>query len=117
MEAFMPHLKAFYDRFPYTVINNNERHYQAVMYTIFAMLGADVSAEQATPDGRIDLVLKMARAIYIFELKYGRPADEAISQIEWKDYARAFAGDSRRIVRVGVSFSANRRSIESWKVE
>lgn len=117
MEAFMPHLKAFYDKFPYTVINNNERHYQAVMFTIFAMLGADVSAEQATPDGRIDLVLKTAHAIYIFELKYARPASEAIAQIERKDYARAFAGDRRRTVRVGVSFSANRRSIESWKVE
>lgn len=34
MSAFLPHLKTFYDKFPYTLINNNERHYQAVMYTI-----------------------------------------------------------------------------------
>lgn len=38
MKAFLPHLKIFYDKFPYTIINNNERHYQAIMFTIFSML-------------------------------------------------------------------------------
>lgn len=84
MSAFLPHLKTFYDKFPYTLINNNERHYQAVMYTIFAMLGADVSSELPTSDGRIDLVLKTVDCIFIFELKYGKDAVTAINQIEEK---------------------------------
>ena len=62
MGAFMPHLKAFYDKFPYTIINNNERHYQAVIFTIFTMLGEDVKVEHTTSDGRIDLVLKTGAA-------------------------------------------------------
>lgn len=72
------------NKFPYTLINNNERHYQAVMYTIFAMLGADVSPELPTSDGRIDLVLKTVDCIFIFELKYGKDAVTAINQIEEK---------------------------------
>lgn len=103
--------------FPIPIINNNERHYQAVIYTIFAMLGADVKAEEATPDGRIDMVLKTEKTIYIFELKYNKSAEVAVKQIDQKDYAKIFAEDGRRIVKIGLNFSEDRRSLEPWKVE
>ncbi len=117
MEAFMPHLKIFYDKFPYTIINNNERHYQAVMFTIFSMLGADVKVEEPTPDGRIDMVLTTDTALYIFELKYNKSAELAVQQIDHKDYSRIYAGNGKKIVKVGVNFSEDRRSLESWKIE
>ena len=113
----MPYLQTFYDKFPYTIINNNERHYQAVMFTIFSMLGADVKVEEPTPDGRIDMVLKTDTAIYVFELKYNKSADVAIQQIKQKDYAKIYAGDGRKIEKVGLNFSEDRRSLENWKVE
>ncbi len=116
MEAFLPYLQTFYDKFPYTVINNNERHYQAVMFTIFSMLGANVKVEEPTPDGRIDMVLKTAHTIYIFELKYNNSAAMAMKQIERKNYAKIFANDSRKIVKVGLNFSEDRRSLESWEI-
>lgn len=117
IEAFLPYLQTFYDKFPYTIINNNERHYQAVMFTIFSMLGADVKVEEPTPDGRIDMVLKTDTAIYVFELKYNKSAEVAIQQIEQKDYAKIYAGDGRKIVKIGLNFSEDRRSLENWKVE
>ena len=116
IEAFLPHLKTFYDKFPYTIINNNERHYQAVMFTIFSMLGANVTVEQPTPDGRIDMVLKTDNAIYIFELKYNKTAEMAMEQIERKDYAKIFTTDERKIVRIGLNFSEDRRSLEDWEI-
>lgn len=116
MEAFMPHLKAFYDKFPYTLVNNNERHYQAVMYTIFTMLGADITAEQPTSDGRIDMVLKTDRSIFIIELKYAKDATVALSQIKDKRYSAAFADDKRRKILVGINFSEDSRTIDDWKV-
>lgn len=116
MKAFLPHLKIFYDKFPYTIINNNERHYQAIMFTIFSMLGANVEVENTTPDGRIDMVLKTEKNIYIFEQKYNKSADVAMKQIEKKDYTKIFAGDSRNIIKVGLKFSDDRRSLEDWKV-
>lgn len=117
IKAFLPYLQTFYDKFPYTIINNNERHYQAVMFTIFSMLGADVKVEEPTPDGRIDMVLKTDTAIYVFELKYNKSADVAIQQIKQKDYAKIYVGDGRKIVKVGLNFSEDRRSLENWKVE
>lgn len=117
IEAFLPHLKTFYDKFPYTLVNNNERHYQAVMFTIFAMLGVDVTPEQPTSDGRMDMVIKTDKNIYIFELKYDKDADVAMRQIVQKDYAAAFADDKRTVYAVGLNFSKDRRTIDTWKVE
>jgi len=116
MDAFLPHLKTFYDKFPYTLVNNNKRHYQAVMYTIFTMLGTNITPEQPTSDGRIDMVLKTNDTIYVFELKYKKDADTAITQIEDKKYASAFADDKRKKVLVGINFSEDRRTIDNWEV-
>jgi len=87
------------------------------MYTIFAMVGADVRAEQPTSDGRIDMVLKTADTIYVFELKYKKDADTAMGQIEKKKYAAAFADDKRKKVLVGINFSDDSRTIDDWEVK
>ena len=117
MEAFLPHLQTFYKKFPYTLVNNNERHYQAVLYTILLILGCDVTPEVPTSDGRIDMVLKTKRSVYILELKYKKDAEAAMEQIDSKDYLAAFADDSRKKYKVGINFSEDRRSIDDWKVE
>lgn len=116
MDAFLPHLQMFYKKFPYTLVNNNERHYQAVLYTCLLMVGADVRPEVPTADGRIDMVLYTKTSIYVLELKYEQDADVAMQQIDQKDYAAAFAEDGRKVYKVGINFSADRRSIESWQV-
>ncbi len=116
MAAFLPHLQAFYKKFPYTLVNNNERHYQAVLYTCLLMVGADVRPEMPTADGRIDMVLFAKKSIYVLELKYERDAHAALRQIDQKDYAAAFADDGRKVYKVGINFSADRRSIDSWEI-
>ncbi len=91
-------------------------HYQAVMYTIFAMLGTDITPELPTSDGRIDMVLKTSDSIYIFELKYGKDAAVALKQIEDKKYAATFKDDKRKKVLVGINFSEDSRTIDDWKL-
>ena len=86
------------------------------MFTIFTMLGEDVKVEHATSNGRIDLVLKTEQSIFIFELKYEKSAGTAMTQICGKDYAKAFADDCRKVVKVGVNFSEDQRSIEDWVI-
>lgn len=87
-----------------------------LVYTIFAMLGADVSPELPTSDGRIDLVLKTVDCIFIFELKYGKDAVTAINQIEETKYFSAFADDKRKKFLVGINFSDDSRTIDDWTV-
>ncbi|MDE6194484.1 MAG: PD-(D/E)XK nuclease domain-containing protein [Muribaculaceae bacterium] len=70
-----------------------------------------------TSDGRIDLLIRTPKFIYIIELKYDATPEQALSQIEEKGYARRFATDSRLLFKIGVNFSSRTRRIEAWKIE
>ncbi len=60
--------------------------------------------------------LEIADYIYIFEFMLDKSADEALAQIEEKQYALPFAQDSRKLYKIGVNFSSETRRIESWEV-
>ena len=78
-------------------------------------MGFYTQVEYHTSQGRVDLVLKTDRYIYVMEFKLDGTVEEALRQIEEKDYTRPFASDSRRLVKVGVNFSNAVRGIENWK--
>ena len=42
--------------------------------------------------------------------------EEAIRQIEEKGYAKPFAHDPRKLVKLAVNFSSKTRNIEGWTV-
>lgn len=116
VEPFLAALKNFFAAYPYVLNNNNERHYQAVLYTVLTSFGADVGAEVPTANGRVDLVLRMPKAVYVIELKYGKNTDAAMQQMQRKDYAAAFAAENRRVVNVGINFSKDERTLTEWAV-
>jgi hypothetical protein len=94
----------------------NEQFYQALFYALLIGIGADVHAEDRTSDGRIDISLKMADAIYILEFKYAKTSQEALRQILAKDYAAKFASDGRPVWAVGLNVSDDRRTIDSYDI-
>lgn len=51
------------------------------------------------------------------EFKLNGTAEEALQQINEKQYAQPFASDGRRVVKIGVNFSSETRNIEKWVVE
>lgn len=118
IEDFVEVVRSWYAGIPYSITdkNQNEQLYQSLIYAALMGFGADVSAEDQTSDGRMDIVLKVQDAIYIIELKYGKTADEAVDQILKKDYAVKFVADSRPVVAVGMNISEDRRTIESYKI-
>jgi hypothetical protein len=116
IEPFLETLRLFFAGYPYSLNNNNERHYQAVLYTLLVAYGADVEAERQTANGRIDIVLRMPKTIYVIELKYGRSPAEAMAQVKRKDYAAAFALDARPVKEVGISFSRDERTVTEWTI-
>ena len=59
----------------------------------------------------------MPDAIYVFEMKVNGTAQEALAQINEKDYAIPYKTDGRRVVKVGVKFDVNTRIPESWVIE
>ena len=70
-----------------------------------------------TPTGRVDIVMKTAKALYLFELKMNRSAEAAMRQINLKDYASKFALCGLATVKVGINFDMERRTISDWTIE
>ena len=110
-------LKAYLASVPYAENANSEGHYQTMLYVVFSLLGRYVQQEVRTAKGRIDMVLTTATDIYVIELKIDRPAQEALDQIDTKDYLLPYTLDGRRLHKVGISFSTESRTIEEWKTD
>ena len=51
------------------------------------------------------------------ELKIDGSVDEALRQIDDKGYAIPYEADGRKVVKVGLNFSTDERTIKEWKVE
>lgn len=79
-------------------------------------MGFYVEVERAYSDGRMDMIVKTSDYIYILEFKLDKTADEALQQINDKEYAKPFEHDSRHIYKIGVNFSTKTRRIDGWKI-
>ena len=116
VDAFLERLQSFFADTPYELARDLELHYQNVLFIVFRLVGLYTQVEYHTNRGRIYLVLKTDRYIYIMEFKLDGTAEEALRQIEEKGYADPFAHDGREVIRVGVNFSSAVRNIERWIV-
>ncbi len=116
VEPFMNRLKALFADNDYRVQGNQELYFQNVMYVFFKLMGFFVEVERPTSDGRMDLIVKTADYIYIFEFKLDKSVEEALQQIEDKGYALPYSADPRRLYKIGVNFNSERRCIGEWKV-
>ena len=114
---FMAILKDFYSSIPYDVANDNERHYQAILYAVLASFGADIRVEERTAAGRADLVLLMPQEIYVMELKYGHTAMEALEQLKKKDYTAKWNHDGRPVRLLAMNIDKETRTIDDWICE
>ena len=112
-------LQAYLLTVPYCDNANSEGHYQQMLYIIFSLLGQfdGLDVEVHTPTGRVDVVMKTSKAIYLFELKLNKSAEAAMKQIVLKDYASKFALVGLPIVKVGINFDPDRRTISDWTIE
>ena len=116
-DAFLRRLQSFFADSPYELARDLELHYQNVLFIVFKLLGFYTQAEYHTANGRIDMVVKTDKYIYVMEFKLDGTAEEALQQINDKQYALPFASDSRKLFKVGVNFSKEIRGIEGWLIE
>ena len=99
-------------------IKHNNRSFFGRFSVVFrSFFGRYVEVEVHTPTGRVDIVMKTDKALYLFELKLNMSAQAAMKQIDLKDYASKFALSGLPIVKVGINFDPERRTIGDWMVE
>jgi hypothetical protein len=118
MQAYMsgiPYVEGFKKKLGDVAVA--EGFYEYTMYLIFSMLNVYARTQVKCAKGRADMVVWMPDAIYVFEMKVSGTAQEALAQINDRDYAVPYETDGRRIVKVGVKFDVNTRIPESWVID
>lgn len=117
LDGMLRLLQEFLSTVPQCDNTDYEGHYQSVFYIIFTLLGYYADVEVRTPRGRVDVVLCTQTTLYVIELKLDRTADIALRQIDLKNYPERFALCGLPIVKAGVNFSRELRTIEDWRIE
>jgi len=116
IESCLERTRSFFASIPYDLENKTEKHYQTIFYLLFRLMGQYVDAEVKSAVGRADVVVRLTDAVYVFEFKYDGSPDEALAQIDSKQYAFPFLTDGRKVYKVGVNFDSATRTIGDWKI-
>ena len=131
LDLAMQEMKAYLAGIPYvegfqkklSEVKNYEGFYEYTFYLIFSMLNVYARTQVKCAGGRIDFVVQMPDAVYVFELKVGGTAREALDQINSRGYALPFNvsrtpdTDDRRVVKVGVQFDRDTMTVGEYLVE
>jgi hypothetical protein len=115
---------AFFASIPSDWYRNNpiaryEGYYASVFYSYFAAVGLDITLEDATNQGRIDMTVRFNSRIYLFEFKVVELAPEgrALQQIKDQGYADKYRALGQPIHLIGVEFSREGRNVVGFEVE
>jgi hypothetical protein len=95
-------------------LSEYEGYYASIFYCYFTALGLDVTAEDTTNHGRIDMTVRLDNRVFIFEFKVvdlDKTAGTALEQIRKKGYAEKYRGQNLDIYLIGVEFDRNERNI------
>ena len=117
MDGALRLLQEFLSTVPYCDNTNYEGHYQQLFYIIFSLFGMYVDVEVRTPKGRVDVVMRTARTLYVIELKLGKSADAAMAQINLKNYPERFVLSGLPVVKVGINFDPEKHTLGDWLIE
>lgn len=117
VEQFLQRLQSFFADFQYDAQTTPESHFRNVLYILCKLMGLQVDAEYQTSDGRIDLLLRTDKFVYIIECKIDSTARIALDQIKSKEYALPWSLDNREKILVGINFSTKTRRPNDWVIE
>ena len=110
--AGLPYVEGFKQKLAEAA--TKEGFYEYTLYLIFSMLNVYVKTQVKCAGGRTDMVVWMPDTTYVFELKVGGTAQEALGQIDSRDYALPYQSEGKRVVKVGVSFDPETRTPQEW---
>ena len=115
---------SFYASIPHQWYTSNdiasyEGYYASVFYSYFAGLGLDITVEDSTSHGRLDMAVRFNGCMYLFEFKVVEIAPEgaAMAQLKEKRYADKYRGSGEPIHLIAVEFSKDTRNVVAFEVE
>jgi hypothetical protein len=112
--AFERRLAALYASIPHQLHLPREAYYHSLFHLTLSLMGATIVSEYSTAKGRVDAVVETRARIYIVEFKLGT-ADEALAQIERREYAEPWRGAGKAVTLLGVGGFGARALECRWK--
>ena len=115
---------AFFASIPYEWYTNNdiaryEGYYASVFYSYFAGLGLNITVEDSSSHGRLDMAVLFNNHVYLFEFKVVEMASAgaAMAQLQERRYADKYRALGQPIHLIGVEFSKDERNVTAFDVE
>jgi hypothetical protein len=109
-------LRSLFAAIPYNIQIKQEKYYQTIVYLVFRMFGLNCLSELKTADGRIDTLVETKKHVYCFEFKLNGTAEEALRQIDSKEYLLQWKGSGKKLFKIGVDFDFKKRNIGNWRM-
>ncbi len=118
LEALKSSIHSIFASIPY---NNSEHikiyegYYASIIYTYLQSLGIDITGEDITNKGRIDLTAKINDIIYVIEFKVGN--ESAMKQIKQMKYYEKYLSLKQDVYLVGINFDEDDRNLSGFEWE
>ena len=118
-DSFITRIRSLFASIPYPEGKAPvyEGEWSRQLYLILSLMGAYTQCEVHMATGRADCVVHTPDYIYVFEFKLDAPVEEAMKQIDDKSYTIPYIADSRKLYKVGVVFSTEKRNVVDYEVE
>jgi len=114
-------IKRLFAGIPYRNFTNNELpeaegYYASVLYAFFLSLDAEITPEDVTNHGQVDMTVKIGIHIYVMEIKLidegSIDHNPALEQIKSKRYSEKYQGQTGvKVHEVGLVFSKAERNL------
>ncbi len=117
--TFFTCLKSFYARLTYGAKEGrvDEASYQRSLFVLLTAGGLRAVSEDTQAQGRADLVADAFGRVFIFELKVGGTAEEALAQIRDRRYDLPYLASAQTIHRIGLVFDPKTHQLLDTAVE
>jgi hypothetical protein len=120
MDAFFEILQAYFAGIPYLEaceeLRRKECFYETIIYVVFSMMNRYVQTQVKTARGRVDVVMHTSDSVYVMELKLDGSVEEALKQIDDRQYLLPYSISNKQLIKIGINFSSQTRTIDDWKV-
>ena len=125
LEEALKCLQAYFASIPYLDfgakelddITKYEAYYEVLTYVVFSIFNYRTSTQVKVARGRTDVVVFMRDAVYVMELKMRGTAQEALDQINSKDYAIPYQAEGKPVIKIGIAFSQETKTVSDWIIE
>ena len=125
VDAAMRAMRSFFSSIPYLEFGEKElddiakyeAYYEVLTYVVFSIFNYMTFTQVKVARGRTDVVVFMNDATYVMELKMRGTAQDALEQINSKDYAIPYQLSGKPVVKIGIAFSQETKTVSNWIVE